>query len=89
MSAISNWGFKAFDRVNNGTHDDVGLIAQDTSEIVVYDEENDTYYIDSSKQIMMNSHGIQQLNTKVDDKVEQLEAKIASLQKELALLKGD
>ena len=89
LSAISNWSFKAFDRVNNGTHDDVGLIAQDTSEIVVYDEENDTYYIDSSKQIMMNSHGIQQLNTKVDDKVEQLEAKIASLQEELALLKGD
>src|SRR5699024_7533062 len=42
LSAISKWGFKAFDRVNNGTHDDVGLIAQDTSEIVVSDEENVT-----------------------------------------------
>lgn len=88
LSAISNWEFKAFDRVNNGSHDDVGLIAQDTSEIVVYDEENDTYYIDSSKQIMMNSHGIQLLNTKVDDEISQLKSQIASLQDELALLKG-
>lgn len=88
LFAISNWDFKAFDRVNNGSHDDIGLIAQDTSEIVVYDEENDTYYIDSSKQIMMNSHGIQQLDIKVDDEITQLKAQIASLQDELALLKG-
>jgi len=88
LSAISKWDFKAFDRVNNGTHDDVGLIAQDTSEIVVYDEENDTYYIDSSKQIMMNSHGIQLLNTKVDDEISQLKSQIASLQDELVQIKG-
>lgn len=89
LSAISKWNFKAFDRVNNNIHDDIGLIAQDTSDIVVYDEENDMYYVDSSKQIMMNSHGIQQLNTKVDDEIAQLRAQIASLQKELATLKGE
>ena len=88
LSAISNWDFKAFDRVNNGSHDDIGLIAQDTSEIVVYDEENDIFNVNSSKQIMMNSHGIQQLNTKVDDEISKLKAQIASLQDELALLKG-
>ncbi|MFE2777506.1 phage tail spike protein [Aerococcus urinaeequi] len=89
LFAISNWHFKAFDRVNNGSHDDIGLIAQNTSEIVVYDEEKDIYNVNSSKQIMMNSHGIQQLNTKVDDEVSQLKAQIASLQDELALLKGE
>ncbi|RPA65036.1 hypothetical protein EF384_01090 [Aerococcus agrisoli] len=89
LSAISNWGFKAFDRVNNGSHDDIGLIAQDTSEIVVYDEENDIYNVNSSKQIMMNSHGIQQLNIKVDDEISQLKAQVTNLQEELALLKGD
>lgn len=88
LSAISNWSFKAFDRVNNGSHDDIGLIAQDTSEIVIYDEENDIYNVNSSKQIMMNSHGIQQLNIKVDDEITQLKAQIASLQDELAQIKG-
>ena len=95
LSAISNWSFKAFDRVNNGTHDDVGLIAQDTSEIVVYDEENDTYYIDSSKQIMMNSHGIQQLNSEVkeiesktDNRIKELESKIEMLELELKRVRG-
>ena len=88
LSAISSWAFKAFDRVNNGAHDDIGVIAQDTSDIVVYDKEHDIYNVDSSKQIMMNSHGIQQLNTKVDEELAQLKAQIATLQKELALAKG-
>ena len=88
LFAISNWDFKAFERVNNGNYDDIGLIAQDTSEIVVYDEENDIYNVNSSKQIMMNSHGIQQLNIKVDDEITQLKAQIASLQDELAQIKG-
>jgi len=88
LSAISGWDFKAFDRVNNGSHDDIGLIAQDTSEIVIYDEENDIYNVNSSKQIMMNSHGIQLLNTKVDDEITQLKAQIASLQDELVQIKG-
>lgn len=89
LSEISNWKFKAFDRVNNGNHDDIGLIAQDTSEIVVYDEESDIYNVNSSKQIMMNSHAIQQLNTKVDDEITRLKAQIATLQEELALAKGE
>lgn len=88
LSAISSWSFKAFDRVNNGAHDDIGVIAQDTSDIVVYDKENDIYNVDSSKQIMMNSHGIQQVNTKLDKEVAQLKEQIATLQKELALAKG-
>ena len=88
LSAISKWKFKAFDRIKNGTHDDIGLIAQDTSEIVLYDEENDIYNINSSKQIMMNSHGIQLLNIKVDDEVNQLKSQIESLKYELAQLKG-
>lgn len=43
----------------------MGLIAQDTPELTMYDAENDIYNIDSSKQIMMNSHAIQQINKRV------------------------
>ena len=38
-----------------------GLIAQETPDLAIYDAESDTWSIDSSKQIMINSHAIQQV----------------------------
>lgn len=44
--------------------------------------------VDKSAMTYVNMHAIQQLDSKVDDEVAQLKAQIASLQEELALLKG-
>lgn len=67
LGAISKWCFvdytwKASDKP---TGNQFGVIAQDTPELQLYDPESDIYSIDSSKQNMMNSHAIQQLNQKV------------------------
>jgi len=56
------------------------LITEETDGYLSYDSMEYTHFI---------GHALQQHVTKVDDKVEQLEAKIASLQNELAQLKGD
>ncbi|MGY0836958.1 phage tail protein, partial [Aerococcus urinaeequi] len=88
LEAISRWRLVEYDWRKSGEHVDIGLIAQNTPEIMIYNEENDIYGIDAGKQTMINTLAIQQLNTKVDDKVVQLEHKIASLQDELAQLKG-
>lgn len=67
LDAICRWNFVDYDWIEptkpKGTH--LGLIAQDTPEIMQYDSDNDVYNINSSKQTMMNSHAIQQLNNKV------------------------
>ena len=61
LKSIKSMVFVEFDRTNNGHHDDIGVIAQDTPSLSIYDSESDTWMIDNSKQLMMNSHGIQQL----------------------------
>ena len=67
LSAISRWKFVDF----NWRYDDkpkgrqFGLIAQDTPELALYDAMADEYTISASKQIMMTSHGLSQLNDKV------------------------
>ena len=73
-----------------GTH--VGFIAQELQE--VYPEfitENDEgiLSINNSELAMAHIHATQELNTKVDNEISQLKAQIASLQDELALLKGE
>ncbi len=88
LDAISKWQLVSYDWRESGEHVEIGLIAQSTPELMTYSKENDTYGIDAGKQTMLNTLAIQQLNTKVDSKVVQLEKKIASLQDELALLKG-
>lgn len=67
LMAISRWNFVNYEWRDplKPTGVKLGLIAQDTPELAVYDFETDIYSIDSSKQTMMNSHAIQQLNSKV------------------------
>ena len=58
--------FVEFDRTN-GNHDEIGVIAQDTPSLAIYDSDRDIWSINSSKQIMMNSHAIQQLALREED----------------------
>lgn len=74
---------------NSNDSDGYGLIAQDSPSLMEYDQENDIYMINSSKQLMMTSQAVKELAIQTDSKIAQLEAKIASLQDEMALLKGD
>lgn len=67
LEAICRWRFVDYTWIDSkkpvGRH--LGLIAQDTPELMYYDIKQDIYSINSSKQTMMNSHAIQQLNQKV------------------------
>lgn len=67
LYAISQWDFVNYEWIDSTKPKGVklGLIAQDTPELLLYDEVTDVYNVDSSKQQMMNSHAIQQLNQKV------------------------
>lgn len=67
LESISRWRFVNYEWIDtnkpNGVH--LGVISQETPELCVYDQKRDIYSIDSSKQMMMNSHAIKQLNQKV------------------------
>lgn len=68
LEAISKWTFVDYewkDPHKHGSH--LGLIAQDTPELMIHDKKRDIYSIDSSKQGMMNSHAIQQLYKKQEN----------------------
>lgn len=68
LETIKSWNFVNYywnDPDKRGQQ--FGLIAQRTNEISLYDEERDLWSINSSKQIMMNSHAIQQLALMEDD----------------------
>ena len=62
----------------------IGVIAQNTPDLAIYDARSDTWSINSSKQIMMNSHAIQQLYFEFDERVESNESMIHKLQQELS-----
>lgn len=66
LDSIKSINFVEFDRTN-GNHDAIGVIAQDTPSLALYDSERDVWSINSSKQIMMNSHAIQQLSLAHDN----------------------
>ncbi|SDJ67749.1 phage tail spike protein [Alkalibacterium thalassium] len=65
LEAIRTWrivGFNWIDEDKNARLGrQLGLIAQDTPDLALYDAQSDTWSINSSKQIMMNTHAIQQL----------------------------
>ncbi|MFW3363910.1 phage tail spike protein [Aerococcus viridans] len=88
LDAIRNWQLVSYDWLESGEHVEIGLIAQNSPEVMTYNLESDIYGIDAGKQTMINTLAIQQLDSKTNDEVAQLKAQIASLQDELALLKG-
>ena len=67
LGAINRWKFVNYEWISSEKPSGIklGLIAQDTPELSIYDADSDVYSIDSSKQMMMNSQAIQQLNKKV------------------------
>ena len=90
LSILKDIRYKNF-TFNNQDKETFGFIAQDIQKIMpsLIMEETDGYLsYDSMEYTHFIGHALQQLDSKVDDKVEQLEAKIASLQDELATLKG-
>ena len=88
LDAIRNWQLVSYDWLESGEHVEIGLIAQNSPEVMTYNEETDIYGIDAGKQTMINTLAIQQLDSKTNDEISQLKAQVASLQDELALLKG-
>ena len=89
LDAIRNWQLVSYDWLESGEHVEIGLIAQNSPEVMTYNEETDIYGIDAGKQTMINTLAIQQLDSKTNDEISQLKAQVASLQDELALLKGE
>lgn len=85
VDSIKKWNFveyywKSSDKPSGNQF---GLIAQDTPELMIFEEEDDYYGIDSSRQIMLNSRGVQELafkNDKQDLRVDGLEEKIKELE---------
>ncbi len=91
LDAIRNLEIKKFDYLD-GRKDYYGIIAQQAQQYLpeLINTDSEGYLmVDKSAMTYVNMHAIQQLDSKVDNKVEQLEAKIATLEKELATLKGD
>lgn len=90
LEAIRNMEIKKFDYLDGRTNY-YGIIAQQAQQYLpeLINTDSDGYLmVDKSAMTYVNMHAIQQLDNKVDTKVIQLEQKIASLQDELALLKG-
>lgn len=69
LEAIKTWQFADYDWID-GESDQFGLIAQRTSEISLYDEERDVWSIDSSRQLMMTTHAVQQLANQHENTLE-------------------
>ena len=69
LESIKGWNFVDYEWIDprkpKGAQ--FGLIAQETPEINIYDELNDIWNINSSKQLMMTSHAVQQLAFKEEN----------------------
>ena len=87
LDAIRNWKLVSYDWLESGEHVEIGLISQDSPEVMIYNVESDIYGIDAGKQTMINTLAIQQLDSETDDEISQLKAQVASLQDELSELK--
>lgn len=90
LEAIRNIEIKKFDYLD-GRKNYYGIIAQQAQNYLpelINTDSNGYLMVDKSAMTYVNMHAIQQLNTKVEDEITQLKAQIASLQDELALLKG-
>lgn len=90
LEAIRNIEIKKFDYLD-GRKNYYGIIAQQAQNYLpelINTDSNGYLMVDKSAMTYVNMHAIQQLDTKVEDEITQLKAQIASLQDELALLKG-
>lgn len=90
LEAIRNIEIKKFDYLD-GRKNYYGIIAQQAQQYLpeLINTDSEGYLmVDKSAMTYVNMHAIQQLNTKVDYEITQLKAQIASLQDELAQLKG-
>ncbi|ALV20767.1 tail fiber domain-containing protein [Carnobacterium antarcticum] len=86
LDSIKNWNFVEYywKDSDKPSGNQFGLIAQDTPELMVFEEEDDYYGIDSSRQIMLNSKGVQELafkNDELEEKIKELETKILEMGK--------
>lgn len=90
LEAIRNIEIKKFDYLDGRTNY-YGIIAQQAQQYLpeLINTDSDGYLmVDKSAMTYVNMHAIQQLDSKLGDEVTKLKAQIASLQDELALLKG-
>lgn len=89
LSALMKWQHAGFNYINPDMNQErqFSVIAQSAPDLAFAGEDG-YLQVSLNKQVNMTSHALQQHVIKTNDKVEQLEAKIASLQDELALLKG-
>lgn len=90
LDAIRNMEIKKFDYLD-GRKNYYGIIAQQAQQYLpeLINTDSEGYLmVDKSAMTYVNMHAIQQLDSKLDDEVTQLKAKITTLEKELALLKG-
>lgn len=87
LDAIRNWQLVSYDWLESGEHVEIGLIAQNSPEIMTYNDESDTYGIDAGKQAMINTLAIQQLDSKTSDEITRLKSQNAELKNGLSELK--
>ncbi|MFW3361492.1 phage tail spike protein [Aerococcus viridans] len=90
LSALMKWKHAGYRYINPEFNQErqFSIIAQSAPDLVVPDEDG-YLQVNLSKQVNMTSHALQQHVTKTNDELAQLKAKIATLEKELALIKGD
>ena len=90
LSALMKWQHAGFNYTNPDMNQErqFGVIAQSAPDIAFADEDG-YLQVSLNKQVNMTSHALQQHVIKTNDEITRLKAQIASLQDELALLKGD
>lgn len=89
LSALMKWQHAGFNYINPDMNQDrqYGVIAQSAPDLSSIGEDG-YLQVSLNKQVNMTSHALQQHVVKTNDEITQLKSQIASLQDELALLKG-
>ncbi|SPT61697.1 Phage-related protein [Aerococcus viridans] len=90
LSALMKWQHAGFNYINPEMNQDrqFSVIAQSAPDIA-FTGEDGYLQVALNKQVNMTSHALQQHVIKTNDEVAKLKAQVASLQEELALLKGE
>lgn len=72
LETIKGWNFVDFEWIdpNKPQGTQIGLIAQDTKEISMYDDDTETWLTNNSKQLMMTTHAVQQLANQHENTLE-------------------